>query len=90
MKRLALYAFGYVVILGVSTLWFMPPAPKSASGWIVFLLCAPPLYLLGEWMAERLGQPWWGGAWYGKALKVGSVLGFVLVLSIFVLVMSVA
>ncbi|HEY0371703.1 MAG TPA: hypothetical protein VGD79_06855 [Thermoanaerobaculia bacterium] len=90
MKRLALYAFGYVVILGVSALWFLPPVPQSKSGWIVFLLFAPPLYLLGEWLAERLRQPWWGGAWHGKVLKAGSVAGFVLVLSIFILVMSTA
>ena len=56
-KRLLGFAAGYVVIFFVLLPEFVPPVPRTLTGWIFLALAAPPLYLLGEGLFEFLSSP---------------------------------
>jgi hypothetical protein len=79
-KRVALYAAVYTFLVAISALYWFPPLPRSVGGWLLFLLFAPPLYLLGEWIGERVARPWWESSLYGKAIKAALLILAVLVL----------
>ena len=68
-KRVALVLSVYVFLVAMSALYWFPPIPRSTIGWLTFLLLAPPLYLVGEWIGDRVTRPWWESSLLGKAIK---------------------
>lgn len=47
-------AVAWLLVAGIALLTIWPSAPQSPSGWIVFFIFAPPLYVLGEALFEYL------------------------------------
>jgi hypothetical protein len=44
----------WLLIAGVLVLYLWPHLPRTAVGWVVFVVVGPALYLLGELLFERL------------------------------------
>ena len=44
----------WLLIAGVLALQFWPSVPHTRRGWIIFIVVGPPLYALGEMLAEWL------------------------------------
>ena len=83
-KRLAFAGVVYVFLLLGSALYWFPPAPQSRLGWVMFLLFAPPLYLFGEGLGDRLTRPWWESSLLGKAIKAILLVTGILIFTIVV------
>jgi hypothetical protein len=62
-------AFAWLLLLFVSAFYWFPPLPRTTRGWLFFVLLAPPLYVLGEWLGERFDRPWWESSLAGKIVK---------------------
>lgn len=82
--RAALVTGGYVVVAIVAIAGFVPPFPRSAAGWGALLLLAPPLYLCGEWLGEKLAGNWGERSRLAKVVK--ATLFVVVAVTILVLV----
>lgn len=57
-RRLLLGMFSYVVIAVAALPHFVPPLPKSVTGWVLLLVFAPPIYILGEWIGDKISGEW--------------------------------
>lgn len=72
MTRIAhviLFAAGYLFFAALLALFSFPLLPKTAFGWVMFILFAPPIYLVGEWISDRISRSWAGSSTLGKILK---------------------
>ena len=69
MKRIGWFIFGYLLLLGASLPYLLPPVPKTKLGWIVLIVFAPPGYLFGEWLGGRISAPWGERTFLRKVLK---------------------
>jgi hypothetical protein len=67
-----------VVLL--EALYWIPPIPRSVRGWLTLLLIAPPLYVAGEWLADRVNRPRWESSAGGKVLKATLIIVVVLLI----------
>lgn len=56
--------------------------PMSIGRWVAYLVLAPPFYLAGEWLSEKLSGNWGERSVVTKALKA---IGYVLVGFVFVI-----
>ena len=58
-RRAVLIGAGVYLVVAIAALsYFIPPFPKSLAGWSVLLIFAPPLYILGEWLGEKVSAAW--------------------------------
>lgn len=57
LKTIGLYVFGIIIIWAAVVLQFLPNLPSTVLGWIFLLVLGPPLYLLGEWVFEKVFSP---------------------------------
>lgn len=78
-KQVAVIAAGYVLLLVISMAYWFPRVPRSTGGWLIFVLFAPPLYLLGEWTFSRFAAPWWESSLLGKVMKAMLLIAFAVV-----------
>ena len=69
VKRVALIAAAYVFIAAVGALSLFPYVPRTPLGWLLFLLFAPPLFCVADWIGERAARPWWESSVPGKVMK---------------------
>ena len=79
-KRIALGATFYIALAALLALYWFPVVPRSALGWLLFVLIAPALYLLGEWLGELVDRPWWESSALGKTIKATLMVVTALVL----------
>ena len=70
-RRLLLGVFAYVVIALAALPYFVPPLPKSPTGWVLLLVFAPPIYILGEWIGETISGEWGEHSRLAKIAKAG-------------------
>ncbi len=54
IKTIGLYLFGIIILWAVVILQFVPSPPFTVLGWIFLLVLGPPLYLLGEWVFQKI------------------------------------
>jgi hypothetical protein len=54
IKTIGLYLFAILIIWAVVILQFVPSLPSTVLGWIFLVVLGPPLYLLGEWVFEKI------------------------------------
>jgi len=48
IRALPLAALAWLFLVALLTLEFGPNLPKSTSGWLLFVIVGPPLYILAE------------------------------------------
>ena len=44
----------WLFLSGISLLTLWPSIPSSSSGWLLLVVLGPPLYLAGEYLADRM------------------------------------
>jgi hypothetical protein len=79
---------GWLFIVALMALQFWPAVPKSISGWLAFVVLAPPIYIIGESIADWL--------WSTRATKLISqnpsrtiqIVGGVLIGFVFLMVIQ--
>ena len=54
IKTIGLYLFAILIIWAVVILQFVPNLPSTVLGWIFLVVLGSPLYLLGEWVFEKI------------------------------------
>lgn len=85
-RMLPLAALTWLFLVGLVLLYLWPNLPKSKPQWVVFLLVAPPLYVLGEAFFGWLFSDEHGSAMSPRGFSVGRVLVALPVVCLVVLV----
>lgn len=68
-RSLLIGAGGYMLVAIAALPYFIPPLPKSLVGWVIFLVFAPPLYIIGEWLGDKISAPWGENSRAAKTAK---------------------
>jgi hypothetical protein len=58
LRSAGLFLLGYALVAVAALPYLVSPIPRTVFGWVVLLLAAPPLYLIGEWAGEKLSADW--------------------------------
>lgn len=48
----------YVAVAILALPYAIPPLPRSIAAWVLLMIFAPPLYILGEWISEKMSGSW--------------------------------
>lgn len=80
--RLASLVAGWLLVAGLAALALAPNVPRTLLGWIVFVVVAPPLYLVGELAAEKYVSGWGERNLVQKFLKASALVAMALVILI--------
>jgi hypothetical protein len=84
LVRIALFAVGWLFVAGLAALQLAPDVPRTLRGWMMFVVFAPPLYVVGEIAAEKYARGWGERNVLPKTLKAAAlVVGVVILLIAF-------
>ena len=77
------------MVVGLAALSLAPHLPRTLLGWIVFVVVAPPIGLIGEMAAEKFVSGWGERNIVQKVLKASALVAMVLVLLIALVVFGI-